>query len=166
MKTITVNELRKLFAKVRGAKPIGLTVKTQPNKKVAALSKVTTFGVFINFNYANSVNNQLAREGEEKDFVAHPRKWGIRIPHTPLIHHVKDGQEKWYLEAKVDNDATPQTTYLLNGVKMGKDEVAHLLPPAKEEGARQGVEKPVIVRDYSLDNILRVKMDKEEYIIV
>jgi hypothetical protein len=109
----------------------------------------------IGFNYANSVNRQQGREGGEMDFEAQPRKWGTRLPHSPFVEH----KGKLYLETKVQN--VYGTQYLLDGKEVTKDEIREWLRPKPEEGARQGVENPVILRDFSLESIREIRVGGE-----
>ena len=49
--------------------------------------KVADVNIQAGFEYINSVNNQLSREGKTPDAEAKPRKWGQRIKGTPLVEH-------------------------------------------------------------------------------
>jgi hypothetical protein len=150
---------------VSGAKIVSLVVETVPdmitpkaNPLFGRLVKRSYINGMIGFRYENSVNNQLAREGVEADFVSHPRKWGNRIEGTPLVEH----KGTHYLEVKIEK--VYDTKYILDGKEVSKDVVAQHLRPAKEGSGRQGTEKAVILRDYKLDSITALNMGGRQYL--
>ena len=51
------------------------------------------------------------------------------------------------------------TEYLLDGAAVDRSVIEEWLPASKSEGARQEVEKPVILRDYNLANITSITYD-------
>ena len=48
------------------------------------------------------------------------------------------------------------TEYLLDGEPVDRSVIEEWLPMHKSEGARQEVERPVILRDYNLSNITSI----------
>ena len=117
----------------------------------------------INWNYANSVNNQRKREGNEEEFEALPRTWGVRRPNSPLVDHVKDGEEKVYLEVKVERSL--DHCYVdLNGNEISPELVKPFLPE-RRESARQETEKEIILRDYEVKRILQIRMNGKVYAV-
>jgi hypothetical protein len=115
----------------------------------------------VGWNYQNSVNNQRVREGNEEEFVAHPRKWGERIQGTPFVEH----NDKTYLELKVESTKDP--VYLVDG-KEATDaqlETIHRFLPTRSGSSRQGTEKMVIIRDYNLATIKSIKTKGQEYTV-
>lgn len=118
--------------------------------------KVAIVNGVINWVYERAVNRQRTREELTADFQAMPRKWGHRMAGTPLVEH--NGQ--YYLELKVERsidyryeamDRTPLDKAAVN---------QYLTPPS---ASRQGVEKTIILRDYKIDNITRIKYRGQEF---
>lgn len=124
------------------------------NKQVVKRSKNN--GI-INFHYENAVNNRRVKEDSEPDFVAKPRQWGSRIPGTPLVEH----KGNFYLEMKVERCL--ENEILVDG-DPAPDDLKNFLPH-KEEGSRQELESPVIIRDFKVDNIKAVQMNGEFYTV-
>ena len=134
-----------------------------PNPYYGRLLKHARVNGMINWVYANSVNNQRAREGLEPDFVPEPRKWGQRIPKSPYVIHTPKGstERKFYLELK--GEKVLFVNWLCDGKPIEYDTVKPYLPARKEEGARQGVEKKIYLRDYELCNIKSITIGGEDY---
>lgn len=159
MKTITKSELIDLLSKIKGTTFVSIETKTVPKLKsnpFTRLEKVSKVAGAIGFIYENSVNNQREKEGLNKDFKAKPRKWGVKIPHTPLVKN----KDKYYLEMKVQNSSSD---YFENNQRIPLDKV---VPYMYTGSSRQNVSKEVILRDYLIDNITRIKLNKEEYNVV
>src|SRR6185312_11339306 len=113
-----------------------------------------------------SVNAQRERENLEPDFIAEPRKWGERLPNFPLVRHVKDGVEKLYLEMKIQRSLHHR--YILDNHKaigIENDLITACLP-IRAESSRQQLEKEVILRDYELSNIKRIRINGITYQVV
>lgn len=117
----------------------------------------------ICWTYAVSVNNQRQREANPQTveeahavpvFIPEPRKWGERVPNTPLVNH----KGKVYLELKVER--VLETCYLIDG-QTADPEVLRPFLKTKQEGRRQEVAKPVVLRDYALENIKGIQFQGE-----
>ncbi len=122
--------------------------------------KIAYINAIINWKYANAVNNQRAREGNEDYFEPEPRKWGKRIKGTAWVEH----KGRMYLEVKVQRSLGHK--YFDNaGQEIPREQVEPWLPKRKE-GARQEVDRPVILRDYALDSITQIKVNGEIYSLV
>lgn len=160
MKNLTKNELIDLLSKVKGTTFVSIETTTVPKLKsgnpFSNLKKVSKVSGAIGFNYQNSVNNALTKEDKEKDFEAKPRKWGEKVVGTPLVKH----KDKFYLEMKAQNG---QSDYFNDQGRVSKEDIK---PWEYAKSSRQGLENEVIVRDFSIDNISRVKINKEEYNII
>ena len=125
------------------------------------VTKTSTVNGMIGFKYENSVNNQRKRENIGKEFVAEPRKWGVRIAGTPIVEH--KGQS--YLEVKVQR--VFDTVYCVDNRLACDEEIKAIkgfFPTNKDN--RQEVEKPVILRDYCLDSINEIRIAGKWYTIV
>lgn len=157
MKTLTKAELVDLLSKVKGTTAVSIETTTTPKIRsgnpFVGLKKVSKVSGMIGVIYANSVNNQRAKEGLDKDFVPESRKWGERILHTPLVKH----KDKFYLEMKCQS---AKSDYFDNSGRVSIDQVK---PWEYNKTSRQGVENEVILRDFSLENITRITINKNEY---
>jgi hypothetical protein len=128
-------------------------LKSCPFGQVRKVSKI--LGI-ANFRYANSVNNQRSREGLPADFESLPRRWGKRLVGCPLVEH----QGKWYLEVKVEK-VLKSAKYWADGKWISKEALEPFLPKRQESG-RQGVENSIILRDYNLESIRKLKIGGRE----
>ncbi len=163
---VTLEELAELLEERRGAEFVSFTAATRPRllKKgresgdpcpVADLLKVSRVLAILGFRYERSVQNQLEREGlPAETFEAKPRPWGEHRGGC-LIEH----KGKLFLEAKVER-SIDHTSYDDQRKTWTGFELAEFLPTKKGSG-RQGTEKAVILRDYSLENIREIRMGGE-----
>jgi hypothetical protein len=126
--------------------------ETNPNFKDTI--KTSKALVILNHNYTNSVNNQRNREGDDTQFVAHPRTWGTRISGTSFVEH----KDTLYLELKVESSLGYEYFNKTTGEHLDKDEVHSFITPRKESG-RQQVANPVIIRDYKVSNLDYITMN-------
>lgn len=165
MPTGTVSDLRSILAGVNRPTFLSLlAVVDIPQEKIRhgcpyrRIQKISRVLGIANFHYSNSVNKQRTREGLPATFQAHPRKWGVRIDGCPLVVH----KGQYYLELKVEK-TLDHPRYLADGRFVSAE---HLEPwlPVRKESARQGTEKPIILRDYSLKNIRKLRLSKREFL--
>jgi len=125
------------------------------------VTKRSRVNVTINFNYGNSVNYQREREnGEDHEpFEPEPRQWGERVEGTPLVEH----KGSFYLEAKVEN--VLETEYIgPNGNVIPREDMEEYLY-SSSGSSRQGVEDPVILRDYKLKSIRQISVNGDDFIV-
>lgn len=174
--TMTRDDLVSALRDRRGAFFVTLTAETDPrmrktgNPYVGAVKRSVVNGL-LNWIYGNAVNNQRVREnqpldaaGEVEHFTPEPRKWGTRIIRadgtvTPLVEH----KGRFYLELKVERSLGYE--YRLGGTVIDPAVVEPFLPE-RTEGARQEVDRPVILRDYSIESIQQIVLDGVVYEIV
>lgn len=160
---MTLAELESALAETVGASFVTITAEVDPrmrktgNPYVGRVVKRSRVNGVINWSYESSVNRERCREDGDPDFEAHPRKWGLRVKGSPFVKH----NGKTYLEMKVQR--VMETEYLLDGEKISKSLIEKFLPKPKAEGARQDVEKPVILRDYNLDTIRAIKFSGADF---
>ena len=163
MQTLTIQQLYTLLKTRKGAFPVTLKTLTNPAVKaecpVSQLSKTTVVNGMGNFLYEVSVNRQRIREDSQPDFSAFPRVWGVRMTGTPLVEY----KGQLYLELKVQRKL--EERYFSAGQPIGLDAIEPYLRK-KNEGERQGVNAPVVLRDYRLDHILAMRLGGEEYQVV
>lgn len=162
MTPITRNRLIERLRETVGAMPVTIIAETLPKLKknpFGKVRKISRVNGFINWHYANSVNNQRAREGNDEQFIAKPRKWGNREENSPLVEH----HGALYLEMKVERSLSHEYR---NDFGTLTDEIIKPFLYEKPDSGRQEVEKTVILRDYKIDNIVGISMNKEEFVIV
>ena len=150
---IKLGTLAEKLRSIRSATFAGVTALTEPpliasNPFNGNLRKLSVVNVTIAADYENSVNRQLDREGKETDFLSMPRKWGKRVS-PALVEH----KGKFYAPCHVNGSSY---CYLLNGRLIGEDKVKPFLKPIAP--GRQGTEKALKYRDYSLENVIRIKI--------
>jgi hypothetical protein len=160
MQTLTKQEALNTLMNVKGTTFMSIETTTIPKLKAKNpfkdLKKVSLISGAIGFNYENSVNNQREREGLENNFESKPRAWGHRIDNTPVVEH----KGKHYLEVKVQSS---KSEYFDGDLRIDVDKIK---PWMYSNSSRQELNKEVIVRDYSLDSIFRMNLNKKEYRIV
>ena len=116
-------------------------------------------------NFIKSVKSDIAENTD--NFVAAARKWGEHFVNpvtgekskTVITH-----KDSFYLQIAVIHTTKP--VYMWNnGSLMTEEEIEEMKAffPAKSEGETQQLEKPYIIRDYKLDNIVSVSMNKVIY---
>lgn len=174
MKPITVQQIPDLIAKLskRGARPFSITLRTslkllkksRINGKAnpyPEIFKVSQILAFLNFDYANSVNNQREREGIERDFQSKPN-WFNHSKIKAIVVGKKDGC--LYLQLKVQQILSVVYVDQAGNEYRG----AHFkgLMPTRSFTTRQGVAKPVLTMVPALDSILGFKVDGEAYIVI
>ncbi len=158
MNPVTPSELAAFLATLKGAQPVSVSALTKTDarlpdgREVWKLNRVHSFN---RFDYAGAVNRERTREGLTPDFTPKPRAWG-RFVSAWLVEH--KGQH--YIPLRVLRTGRP--TYFTRDAAgflryLKTDEVKPYLPP-DTSGAAQGLDKPVICRDYRLDNLVSVSV--------
>jgi hypothetical protein len=115
--------------------------------------------VFINFDYAKSVNKRLTKEGKDADFVAHKRTWGEHLPGTPIVFH----NNMYYLEAGFLTKNDPKVEYFLDGEATDKAVFETFMKSKTETVGRQGLDAEVVLRDFKIDSIHEIHMNGKIY---
>lgn len=151
---MTPDELLAGLMKFKSSTIVSFVSRTVPvmrktdNPYFGRIIKETRVNGVIRWDYQTAVNKQRVRELKEPTFESEPRAWGERVPGTPLIQH----KDLFYLEVKVERASSVYLTD--DGSEVALDDLKPFLPK-KGEG-RQEVEKPVILRDYRLDHIIKI----------
>lgn len=183
MKTLTVKELESKLREMKGTTFATIVAFTPPDfvggKSCPMIQrgvrKLAVVNVLIGgWSYENSVNNRRLKEASEDEtveyFYPEKRRWGVRLHDKltnrllGLVEHDKEDGKKYYLETKVERSIR-HNYYDKDGKHVSKAEAEKYLRP-KKEGARQEVEKPVIVRDYTLENIKAIRLNGEVFAVV
>lgn len=113
-------------------------------------TKTNTVSGCLNGDYESMVNRELVREGKEAEFVAQPRKWG-KWENNWIVHN-----GKYYLQLKVQSTGTP--TYEFGGQVIEKTVLEPFMPQRADPKTQEDVEKKIILRDYKLENVQRVRL--------
>lgn len=177
--------LREIFANVNGSSFVGIdtesVVKLKGGKKNEQQGRVTKrvtgaqVMVFTNQEsngYENMVKRRLIEEGKDPEtFKLGERAWGTRVPGLPIIEHEKDGVVKEYLEVIFLKPGT--TEYFLDGQPIEKSDIQGLEDEKeekdekkneqKEDTGQGGLQNKVIVRTFSADSLINVRIDNAEY---
>ena len=112
------------------------------------------------WDYSNSLYSMASKEGKEIVFDVKPRKWGERLDGTPLVHYVG----KYYLEAKCER-VLEMDYYNQEGDKLDKEEMSEFVPKRKKSSTQAQLDGEVVLRDYSLDNLLVFRGGAKKFLI-
>lgn len=162
MKTVSQSQLAQMLSGIAHATFATLsaitTVKTVANCPLGEVRKLSRVNVTLAHNYANSVNAQRAREGLATDFVPVARKWGKHVA-PALIEH----KGAFYMATRVNRSLGH--SYLTRNAQgfwqvTDASKVAPYLPPVRDSG-RQGTDKAILERDYSLANLVSLVVNGE-----
>ncbi len=173
IKYIDLAELQVALARIPHATPATIVAVTNARMNKTAkvdgqkienpyfgnIKKRVISNVFIGVIYENSVNKALEKEGKEATFKVSPRKWGRRIEGTCLVEH----KGKWYLETRFLHSTSPE--YFHNGQPIDKEKIEKFFPKSRSNATHQGLEKEIVLRDYSLESIKEIKVMGNHYII-
>jgi len=170
-------DLESIFANVNGSSFVGIDSLTdvKVNKKhngglnphygnITKVMRNANVMVFQNKKtnaYENMVHRRLIAEGKNpNDFVLGNRIWGTRIPDTPFVEHIKDGVKKMYLEVIFLKPG--KVEYFYNGNPIDVKNIIGL-PSYDSPDGQGGLDNTVIIRVFSFESIVCVRIDSEEY---
>jgi hypothetical protein len=172
---ITTEQLKELLLSHRGASAVSIVARTVPsmfktgNPLWGNVCKITRRNGMLGANYTRSVNRQRGREGRPTDrqgrlllFSARPRRWGNHVGESPLIEH----KGKLYLDIKVERTLELQYRTLNPDAVIARHQVEKFTAPRSTESSRQQVHRQIVLRDYTLENILELRMGGEIYQVV
>jgi len=159
-------DLCELLAISKGAQFATITALTVPsmnktdNPWIGRVEKEAEVNGVINWDYERCVNRQRIREGIDPDFEALERSWGQRIRELPFTVNAKT--KLLYLELKVER-SIGYTYFVLDAKKKRRPatEAEHdsINSWIRQPGpGRQGVDNPVLLRDYRFDHILSIRV--------
>jgi hypothetical protein len=173
--TINISQLRLILGNLTRATAFGATTLTdaralKTGNPFGTIRKLVKINGMLGTDHAAAVERQRAREGvaDQETYESKGRTWGERI--GPAL--VQKGSE-YYLSTQLNPTHHPKPLYLIEkqvGTKprlsvVSKDLVAPWLPPDRtaREAAAQGVERPVIHRDYRLDSLVTLSLNGRRY---
>jgi len=164
-------KISQVLADVNGASFISMDTETKPTLtggksnllqgRVTKQNSGASIMVFQNKTtsaYDKMVKRRLEKEGKNPEtFELQPRKWGKRIPNTPLIEH----KGELYLEVIFLKSG--KSIYLLDGKPIDKNEIVGLKESNISEESQAGLSDKVIIRTFKLDSIKRLKIGGREF---
>jgi len=123
--------------------------------------------------YQDFVQNRLVKEAKAEGetavkFEAAEHKWG-KLLHNDcnaiLTHKEKGGR---YLVAYCVANNRPKVSYTYEGnpIDLTDSRFDSFRKPEKVEGARQGAENPIIIRDYSFNSLREITVFGETYAVM
>jgi hypothetical protein len=127
------------------------------------ITKDVTYIVSLNGNYAKMVNAQRVREGKEANFEA-KLNWHEKVydgVNGSIVKNRTKDDDKRYLMAVV-NQATNHG-YFVDGRKASQSEVEIIkqFKPKDNSAESQGLDKGIVIRTITIDNINRIKCGDE-----
>ncbi len=174
---ISQSELSIILQKLDGSQATVCTMVTMTEPKIKKtgnpyrdekIQKVSAYAILLNFNYTNSVNNQLEREGKDRDFQAqenwHTKKYDS---FNGCVAMKMDGNQKQeYLFYKTNH--VKRLGFVMNGKPCTTEETEtiKLFLPEYSAPKNQGTEEAVIVQTIKLQNIKIIKLKGQIYEIV
>lgn len=176
MKTkVTLREVIGIIARtVKGTNAISIDAVTAPDmlktgnpywdkaKKQFTLLKSCTMNGLIGFDYENAVNNQAGREGLEQAREAKPRAWGVLSADRIFVLH----KGKTYLQMKVQSASDPIYFDRVTGEVVDVLSLKPFMAEKKISSTQEGLEKEIIVRDITMENIIGLRFCGAEYEVV
>lgn len=169
-KNITKAELIEMLKNWNfGAQPVSLQYVTEPKltkegkTKFGDVVKIANVGGMVGYVYENSVNNQLEREGKEREFMSQPlwKGKGKRLS-TALSTHTETG--KFYLTYKAQQ--TFRALHFDTALNFIPSAVIKQYFPASDPAKYQGTETAIYHREISIDNVKRLKFRKTTYVVI
>lgn len=159
--------LVRALMQVKGATPATFVAVTDVkmnktnNPYYNRVNKKQKSNVFINFDYAAAVNRKLLKEGKDADFVAKQRKWGEKLPGTPIVFY----KNEYYLEARFLNNE-PKVEYIVDGVVTDKAVLETYLPVKDNTTSKehQGLDEEIIIRDFKVRNVHEITVNGTHYV--
>ncbi len=164
---ITANTAQTSLNKGRGANSMIEKLNIDPDEIRKHTKLVGLIGQGV--SYESMVNHRLVKEGtpkEDADFEAGSLLWGEWVIGGEKVLLKHKGQ--FYLRVYCVSANRPEVEYSYKGERIDlKDpKFDAFRKPEKEEGANQGLEKPIVVRSYGFDSIKEIKIDGETFEIV
>lgn len=163
--------LKEIMDTVKGTKFASIDTETEVKLKggksnpfQGRVTKHTSNNMIIVTNtpenvYANMVKKRLVEEGKDfKEFELKPRKWGVREGDTSIIDH----NGKKYLEAIFVRGG--DSVYYVDGKETDPDTIEGLEKRAMSEESQGGLEEKVVIRTFSADSILNIRINHKEYV--
>lgn len=169
MPTISLNDLQNNLQNMDQTVLATVRTVTEPDMRktnnpfYGKVFKVQDLSATVgSWSYSKAVNTRRQKEWlkalltdentpKPEEFVPKARRWGQRVPNTPFVEH----KGQYYVELSV-HDCLRQKFVDDQGKEVSKALLEPWLTEKGEEGARQGLEKPVTLRDVKIENIVSI----------
>lgn len=113
--------------------------------------------------YQNTVKRRLVSEGKNPDnFVLQPRTWGTRLKDIPVVTHVKDGVQRYYLEVIFEQYGDVQ--YLVDGVVTDPSQIEGLEQKSENADSQGGLDNKVVIRTFDMDSVVELRINNVSFI--
>lgn len=144
--------------------------------KGVVVSKIVRCDCQVNYSYENAVNNRLAKQGNEKNFVAQSLPWGewVKGQENKIITH----KGTLYLRFYTATNSKIESIWLVNGRIATAEEFSKImdyLKSKKKESKTQAdaglIENQVSPKVVKIENITRLAVngqvwEKQEFTLV
>ena len=137
-------------------------------EKLKGAKKIIETTVSLGNDYETAVNNRLRKSGKDADFKAESTYCEPIRGSKLLYAHKESGQIYLRVYPNLCKAFHTTITYIDAEGRVYtpaefKAEFAEFMPAPRKEGANQGLEDPVMVRNYKIENILRLRRGEFEY---
>lgn len=130
------------------------------DKGIKCLAK--KYKIITGFDYENSVNNRLEKEGKDADFER-SENWHIAL--SKGLATDKKTETKYYLRYQYMDDSVTDVEYLVDGTPIEK-KLFESYMKAKTDYRNQGLENTLKFKVCNIDNILNISINGKQYEIV
>ena len=153
-----------LVDEVTGKKTKNPNPTVNPFLEVGIFDLSKKFKIITGFDYENSVNNRLKKEGKEQNFTSGEGKepWFDMISKGLVTD--KRTHEKFYLRYQYLKDSIISSEYLYNGNPILKQLFESYMTKKSENSySNQGLDDTLNFQVCDLNNILEISMGGEKY---
>jgi len=108
-------------------------------------------------------------------FEPKERKWGVhmtdkegRLSHTMVEHTNKQGVYNHYIQIMIINSTTPVYRYADSLDEVSEQDletIKSLLSKKSSNADHQGLKKEILIRDYKVQNVRTLRLNKTEYVL-
>ena len=159
MQVISKTDFIKKFDDKKGAVMLSVSLETVPKMNKTDVATKTTVNPYLEnttktitlsgiagFNYEDSVNRQLIREGKADTFIASPLAWGVHYN-----QYLIENKGKFYVQLKVQGSRDP--VYRHNGETIHELVLKPFIPKRSGSAAQaeEEIDKEIIVRTVSIE---------------
>ena len=151
---MTKEQFVEFVKNVKGCKFVNVTaitdadMYTKGNPYRGRVKKFTITPMQFNYDYETAVNNRLKKQGKEPNFKADKLPWGkwLKDYENKIIIH----NDELYLRTYSVKDKHPKTFYLLDGVRVTKEQMEEIEPWLKESSNSQKQEECGLEKEYQV----------------
>lgn len=162
---ITPSALVKLLIErdARGATPMTISVISKANARKYEgkdLLKWQRVNGIANFSYQRAVNRFASQDEMAERFRAQKRPWGRHISPSVVINEKPGIDPQYYLNLMIRKVINDPVYLIREGDKFVAVATEKALPYLRPPDLR-----PVLTRDFSIDNIYKLKCDHQVYAV-